>query len=199
MTDTDINKLAKTAAKRAAKFDLLPIIPQGDLTIEFIEKVFDYSPLYVLDFLKGDIVKALTNESMLEKNENRITSTARKIYSEYETYHKNRILKGLIANFRALLADLEFKHYSYMTLRPTETLVFYYAFSIFAISCDLNDISGLKFARVALKTFELLSIERGDNSRDAAYKSGNITDLPEFKRDKCVYEKMRIMIDSKII
>ena len=48
--------LLKKATKLAASFDLYPLIPRGDLTAGFCEKVFEFNVYTVLDILESDII-----------------------------------------------------------------------------------------------------------------------------------------------
>ena len=191
-----IDNSIRTAKKIFRSFDLYPIIPTGDLTVEFIEKVFVFQPLYVLDDLKREVNLAIAD---FKDDADYIFSLIQPAYDKYEKYHKKRILDILIENFRGSFSSLCFKHSSYMTLRPTETLIFYYAYSIFYIAREIKDVAGLRFSKVTLDTIKLLECEKRNDSYLFIESGGKMLCLPEFNRDKRVYEELKKMIDEEIM
>ena len=191
------NEFTDEAYKTAAEFDLYPIIPKGDFSIEFIENVFSFDPYYVLNILKEHIFYAL-----LEKNNGKCEyalSEAEELYSKYEMSHKERILNMLIDEFRSNFGNTVFTHYSYSSLRITETVIFYYAFSIFYISRDIKNKSGIDFSKIVLNTLNIMRCEKSDNFYLPVKNSGKMFALPEFSRDKAVFEKLHNMIDKEKI
>ncbi|MBO4432468.1 MAG: hypothetical protein J5852_02935, partial [Clostridia bacterium] len=191
------NLLNKEAYKTAKQFDLYPVIPKGDLSIEFIENVFSFNPYYVLDALKKHIYYTLLDNS--NKDIKGALSKAEKIYLKYETAHKERILNALIDEFRSNLGSMTFIHSSYTSLRINETVILYYAFCIYYISRDIKDRNGLKFSKAALITLKNIICEKSEESYLPIKNSGKMLELPEFRRDKSVYEKLYNMINNEVI
>ena len=171
---------AQNLGKIANRFDLVPLIPEGDFSVEFIENVFSFDPYSVLKILK----EQLQNQT---------------IYEKCEAQHKKRILKELIDEFRHNFRYMKFNHKSYMDLRINETLIFYYSFSILYIARDLKSISGLKFALVALNSLKLIKCENDEEYYLPIENGGKMLELPEFNRDRIVYKKLKDMIESEII
>lgn len=189
MPQDDINAFKRNITEKVLLFNLYPVIPRGNLSIEFIESVFSFDPYYILEYLKNDIRNGLPED---------LWETGKKIYEKYESRIKKGMLDALINDFRSNIKSIILIHNSLMTLRINETLIFYYAFSIFYIACDIKNSAGLKFSQIVLDTLKLMKCEKTDNAYINVEKGGKMLDLPEFRRDKAVYEKMRDMIKNEL-
>lgn len=194
----DYDALVRRANKIASDFDRYPLMPQGDHTIEFIEKVFDFNPLFVLDELKKHLMDTLLEVTEYKYSEEELQPIVEEAYTKHETEQKERILKTVIENYRSEVRNYIFRHSWYVFLRPEETVVFYYAFSIFYIARDLHKGPALLYARQALKTVELFHCEKDTTPLRDIKHSGKMLSLSEFKRDYAVYDKLINMIEEEI-
>ncbi|MBO5321720.1 MAG: zinc ribbon domain-containing protein [Clostridia bacterium] len=190
--------LIRHANKIVNEFDLYPLMPRGDLSIDFIRDVFNFNPLFVLDDLKKAVMDMLWQETNYKYDEKELLPILEETYGKHENKHKERILNILINNYKNDINTLWFKHWSYMRLRPDETIIFYYAFSIFYISRDLNNNSGLLFARKALQALELFQCEKSTTPFDGIGHTGKLLKLSEFSADKAIYDKLMQMIEKEI-
>lgn len=135
----DTDALLRRAILTASEYDGYPLIPKGDLSVEFIEKVFDFDPLFVLDKLKTVIMSDLMETTGRIYSEEQLQPIVDEAFSAQEAYHKKRILHTLIKNCERDSQHFRIRHHGYMTLRPEETVIFYYAYSIFYIAKALRD------------------------------------------------------------
>ncbi|MBR5922853.1 MAG: hypothetical protein IKZ59_03555 [Clostridia bacterium] len=190
--------LLKKATILALSFDLYPIIPRGDLSKGFTEKVFDFDVYTVLDILQGDIINMLIARTNGEFEMAELLQIANKVCTDYEKALKSKMLDSLISNFRNEYGKLVMTHSSYMTLQPAITFILYYAFTVFKISSDLCDRQGLNFSKIILNTATLITCEKSQKSYLAIKKGGKAFALPEFKREKAVYKKLEAMIENEI-
>ncbi len=194
----DYDALIRRANKIVSEFDRYPLMPEGNCSINFIENVFNFNPLFVLDDLRKSLINTLLDVTEYRYSEEDLRPIIEETYVKYEKKHKARILKILIDNYKHDLQYFRFKHWSYMMLRPEETVIFYYAYSIFYIARELNDGSALLFARKVLQAIDLFHCERGTNPIDGLKHSGKLLSLSEFQKDRAVYHRLMNMIDSEI-
>ena len=180
------------------EYDRYPLMPRGDYSLNFIKNVFKFNPLFVLDDLKKSIIDMLLTETNYNYTEDELVPIFETVYIDYEEYHKERILKILINNFKSDVENLRFNYWNYMDLRPVETMIFYYSFSIFYIAKDLKNVSALFCARQALKALEQIRCEKGTNPIDGINSNGKFLKLYEFSADREIYQKLLQMIDREI-
>lgn len=190
--------LIRRANKMVKEYDRYPLIPEGNLSIEFIQNVFNFNPLFVLNDLRKAVLDMLLKVTEYKYDEEQLYPILKETYGKHESQHKERILRTLIENYKYDLKHYSFKQHSYMSLRPVETQIFYYAFSIFYISRDLKNGSGMFFARHALKGIGLIHCERSTTPFDGIGSTGRLLELSEFTKDAVVYNKMMQMIESEI-
>lgn len=199
-TIKNYDALVRRATKMVKEFDRYPLMPTGDLSIETIENVFEFNPLFVLDDLKKQLENMLLEQTDYEYDFEDLKPIMEGVYNKYLKYHKSRILDILQENVKTDMDQIRNCYSYYMDLRPIETLLFYYAFSIFYISQELMFEPGYISARVALGAINLLYCEKSDvSSMGMGFKhTGKMLNLSEFERDRQVYNKMREMIETKI-
>ncbi len=190
--------LCNRISRMIKDFNSYPIMPEGDLSVEFIENVFSYNPLFVLDDFKLTIILTLLEKTDYKYSEDELMPLIDETYGKKEKDLKGDILNYLIENFKSDINHVQFKQHSYMRLRPDETMLFYYAYSIFYISKDLNFIPGVLFARKALQSITFFQCEKGTNPIDGIKRNGKLLNLSEFSRDRNVYNKLKIMIENEI-
>ncbi len=190
--------LIRRANKMVNEYDRYPLMPQGDLSIDFIRNVFKFNPLFVLDDLKKAIMNMLLDQTNYQYDEEDLLPILEETYGKHEDEHKKRILDTLINNYKKDIDTIRFKHWSYMMLRPDETVIFYYAFSIFYIARELKNSPGLLFSRKALQALDLFYCEKGTTPFDCIEHTGKLLRLSEFSADKSVYDKLMGMIDREI-
>ncbi len=186
--------------KLISDFDVYPLMPEGNLTIEFIENVFSFNPLFVLDDFKKDIMNILLEKTDYKYSEEELMSIVNETYVKREKELKIGVLNQLINNFKGYTDNIWRKETSYMQMRTKETILFYFAYSIFYISKDIKSISGVLFSRTVLKSLDLIHCEKRTSkfNLDGFKCSGKMLDLREFSRDRNVYEKMKSMIEKEI-
>lgn len=190
--------LVRRANKIVSEYNRYPLMPKGDCSIDYIKKVFNYNPLFVLDDLKKLLMDTLLKVTEYKYSEEELRPIIDETYGKQEIRHKNRILKTLIENYKHDAQYFRFKHWSYMMLRPEETVIFYYAFSIFYIARDLKNGSALLFARTVLKALDLFYCEKGTNPIDGIEHAGKLLNHSDFYADRIVYEKLMQMIELEI-
>ena len=123
--------LVRRANKVVQEFDKYPLMPSGDLSIGFIKKVFYYNPLFVLDDLKKGLMDMLLEVTQYQYEEQQLQQIIEETYQRYERGHKERILQILIDEYKRVINGFWDSYRYYMDLRPHETQVFYYSYSIF--------------------------------------------------------------------
>lgn len=199
-TDKIANRdaLVRRAMKMVKEYNRYPLMPTGDLSIEYIKNVFNYNPLFVLDDLRKSVLDMLMHESDFQYDEELLYPILEETYGKSEEAHKNRILKILIENFKSKLPNYRFSQHCYLDLRPLETEIFYYAFSIFYISRDLKNTSGMLFARHTLTAIGLIHCEKSNDLIMAVESTGKLLNLSEFSQDAAIYHKMMKMIETAI-
>ena len=111
--------LLKKATKLAASFDLYPLIPRGDLTAGFCEKVFEFNVYTVLDILESDIINTLIAQANGKVEKAELLPIADKVCNAYDASIKAKMLEALISNFRNEYSEYKTVHSSYMTLQPS--------------------------------------------------------------------------------
>lgn len=194
----DADALLRQANLTASEYGEYPLIPKGDLSVEFIEKVFDFNPLLVLDKLKTVLMSDLMETTGHIYSEEQLQHIVNEAYSRQEVYHKKRILNILIKNYKRDSQHFRIRHHSYMTLRPEETVIFYYAFSIFYIAKALRDGEALLFAREVLKIIGILRCETGNSPFDGIRHSGKMLSIYTFQRDRVIYYRLISLIELEI-
>lgn len=194
----DYQALVRRAEKMVTEFGDYPLMPEGDLSFRFIEDVFYYNPLFVLDDLKKSVMDMLLKVTQFRYDQSELLPILDETYYKHEREHKERILEILKFTFSESVDSFGFKFCYYRTLRRPETLVFYYAYSIFYIAKDIHDESSLLFARQALQALRLFHCERDSAPFDSIKSTGKLLELSEFSQDRRVYEKLLRMIEKEI-
>lgn len=189
--------LMRRANKMVNEFSQYPLMPEGDWSIEFIRNVFNFNPLFVLDNLKKSVMDMLLEESHYQYDEYLLMPILEQTYGKAEVRHKVRILQTLVNNYKQDLKHFWFKHSSYRYLRQEETVIFYYAFSIFYIARDLRNCSAMLVAREALKAITLIHCEKNPEI-DGIRQRGKLLKLTEFAEDRRIYEILMKMIEAEI-
>lgn len=192
--------LVRRATKMVKEFDSYPLMPTGDLSVEVIERVFEFNPLFVLDELKKQLENMLLEQTDYKYDFKDLKPIMDEVYNKYTRYHKERILNIIQENLKSDMDHIRKSYSYYMDLRPIETLLFYYAFSLFYISQELTFEPGYISARAALGAINLLYCEKYNGpSMGMGFKhTGKMLNLSEFERDRKVYIKMKEMIEIKI-
>ena len=190
--------LVRRANKMVREFDQYPLMPRGNLTLDFIRDVFNFNPLFVLDDLKHSVLDMLLEQTEYAYEEEELLPILEETYGKQEQQQKERILNILIDNFKKDLEGLRFRYWKYMNLRPDETVVFYYAFSVFYIARELHNDEGLLFARKTLRALHLFQCEKDDGLLDSIRHTGELLTLSEFSEDREIYIKLLRMIENEI-
>ncbi len=194
----DYEALVRRANKIVTEFDRFPLMPEGNFSVDFIKNVFNYNPLFVLDELRKYLLDTLLEVTQYRYSEEELQPIIDETYAKHEARHKARILKTLVENYKYDAQHFRYKHWSYMMLRPEETVIFYYAFSIYYIAKELKNGSALLFARQALKAIDLIHCEKGTNPIDGIKHTGKLLSLAEFAEDRAVYYDLLNMIEFEI-
>lgn len=184
--------------KMITDFDIYPLMPTGDWTIEFIENVFSFDPLFVLDDFKKEIMNILLEKTDYKYSEEELMPIVYDTYIKREKELKQGVLDRIIKNFKEEVDRTSFKYHLRSQLRVDETVLFYYAYSIFYIAKEISSASGLLLARNALKSIDLICCEKDSLPYDGIQSTGKLLKLSEFSRDKEVYDKLKIMIENEI-
>lgn len=192
--------LVRRADKMIREYDRYPLMPEGNLSVEYIENVFNFNPLFVLDDLKKQVGDMLLEKTDFRYSERELSHILEATYKRREEEQKSRIYNIIKNNFSNYLNT--FSSYTicpryHMDLRPVETQIFYYAYSLYYIAKELNFSDGFLTARQVLKAIDMLHCEKSNNI-DGFRKSGKMLDLAEFSRDKKVYDKLMTMIEDEI-
>ncbi len=194
----EYDSLVRRANKIVSEFDRYPLMPEGNFSVDFIKKVFDFNPLFVLDDLRCFLLDTLLEVTQYRYSEVDLQPIIDETYGKHEVRHKQRILKTLVENYKYDTQHFRYKHWSYMMLRSEETVIFYYAFSIYYIAKELKNGSALLFARQALKAIDLIHCEKGTNPIDGIKHTGKLLSLAEFAEDRGVYCDLLNIIESEI-
>lgn len=198
-TISDYEALLRRANKIVSEYDRYPLMPEGDLSIEYIKRVFNFNPLFVLDDLKKRLINTLLEVTDYKYSEEELQPIINESYGKQEKRHQERILNMLVKNYKHDVNLIRPQYTYYIDLRPMETKIFYYAFSIFYIGRKLHNDSALLFARTVISAINLLYCEK--SSVPAAYgmkHSGMLLSLSDFKEDQAVYYRLVDMIESEI-
>lgn len=190
--------LVRRADKMIKEFSKYPAIPSGNLSIDFIEDVFNFNPLFVLDTLKKSVMDMLLEKTDFKYSQNELSHIANETYKRHEENQKSRILNTIMENWKAFVDTINFFQHSYMSLRPLETQIFYYAYSIYYISKDLEFSEGLLYAKKVLEAISLFQCQKDSTPFDGIDHSGKLLSLKEFAKDKQIYDKMMAMIEAEI-
>lgn len=190
--------LVRRADKMIKEFSKYPAIPSGNLSIDFIEDVFNFNPLFVLDTLKKSVADMLLEKTDFRYSQKELSHIVEETYKRHEENQKNRILNTIMENWKAFVDTINFFQHSYMSLRPLETQIFYYAYSIYYISKDLEFGEGLLYAKKVLEAISLFQCQKDSTPFDGIDHSGKLLSLKEFAKDKQVYDKMMAMIEAEI-
>jgi hypothetical protein len=196
----DYEALVRRANKIVSEYNRYPLMPEGDLSIEFIKNVFNFNPLFVLDDLKRHLINTLLDVTDYKYSKETLQPIVNESYGKQEKRHQERILDILIKNYKQDVDLIRSQYMYYIDLRPMETKIFYYAYSIFYIGRVLHNDSALMFARTAISAIGLLYCEK--SSVPAAYgvqHSGWLLALSDFKEDQKVYSKLVDMIENEIM
>ena len=190
--------LVRRADKMIKEYSKYPAIPSGNLSIDFIEDVFNFNPLFVLDTLKKSVMDMLLEKTDFRYSQTELSHIAEETYKRHEENQKSRILNTIIENWKEFVDTINILQHSYMSLRPMETQIFYYAYSIYYISKDLKFGEGLLYAKKVLEAISLFQCQKDSTPFDGIDHSGKLLSLKEFARDKQVYDKMMAMIEAEI-
>ncbi len=190
--------LIRRVEKMLLDFDRYPLMPEGDLTSKFIENVFSFNPLFVLDELKKQIMDVLWEETGYQYDEQVIRTLFEYCYARHEKRLKQKVYDSIKRCFIEDMDRFSFRHDNLMRLRPVETQIFYYAFSLYYIGKDLKDGERLLFARKALKGVELICCDKNHIPYFGVDKSGWMLSLKQFSDDRAVFENMLEKIEDEI-
>ena len=197
---TSFESLIRRANKMVEEFDNYPLMPQGDYSFNFINKVLTYNPLFVLDDLKKAITDMLLEQTNYKYSEEELMPIVEITYGKKENFHKARILRTLMNGCNHDIRTFSFNDLDYIDLRPQETTLFYYGYSIFYIARDLKDYNSMLVARGALKFIPLLESAKCTlpMSNWGSKRAGKIFTLPEFEADQLLYAQILAMIEAEI-
>lgn len=186
--------------KMITDFGMYPLMPEGDWSIKFIQDVFSFNPLFVLEDFKKNIWDVLLEKTDYKYSEAELMPIINETYTKREKELKAGVLNRIITNFKREIDSSSFNHKydSYHRLRRDVTPIFYYAYSIFYISKELQSASGMLVARLALKALELIRCERGTAPFDSIKHTGQMLSLSEFSAELDVYNKLKSMIEDEI-
>lgn len=193
--------LVRRVDKMVADYNKYPLMPSGNLSIEFIENVFNYNPLFVLDDLKKNIYDVIMEKTEFMYSQKELRHLIETTYQRRDEEQKGRIFNNISHNFSNFLdgfSSYTVTPHSYMDLRPVETQIFYYAFSLYYIAKDLKYSDGFITAKQTLKALEMFHCEKSSTPFDGIKQSGKLLNLSEFSRDRQVYDKLMSMIDAEI-
>lgn len=193
--------LVRRVDKMVADYNKYPLMPSGDLSIEFIENVFNFNPLFVLDDLKKGLYDVIMEKTEFMYSQKELSHLIETTYQRRDEEQKGRIFNNISHNFSNFLdsfSSYTVTPHSYMDLRPVETQIFYYAFSLYYISKELKYSDGFLTAKQALKALEMFHCEKSSTPFDGIKQSGKLLNLSEFSRDRQVYDKLMSMIDAEI-
>lgn len=194
----EYESLVRRANRIVLEFDRYPLMPEGNYSIDFIKNVFNYNPLFVLDELRCFLLDTLHDVTHYRYAEEALQPIIDETYGKHITRHKQRILKILVDNYKNDVRHFQYKHWTYTMLRPEETIIFYYAFSIFYIARELRNGSALLFARQVLKAIDLFHCEKGTNPIYGIKHSGKMLSLSDFAEDRAIYLRLMNMIELEI-
>lgn len=190
--------LIRRANKMIEEFDRYPLMPTGNLGVEFIEKVFDFDPLFVLKDLRKSIMNMFLEQTNYNYDEKELLPLLEETYGKNEKKLMRKVYGHITENFQEDFDHTNFLQHSYMSLRPKETMFFYYAFSAFYIAKKLNDPYAMYYSRVILKTLDVFHCEKSTTPFDGIGQTGKMLELSEFSADREVYDKMLQMIEDEI-
>lgn len=190
--------LVRRANKMVEDFNLYPVMPSGDLSLDFIERVFVFNPLFVLDDLKKQVMLVLLETTEYRYDEELLLPILEETYGRQKIKHAERIMNTLVNNYKEDAKRFRYKYSYYMDLRQEETLIFYYAYSVYYIAKKLRNASAMLFARTALKALELFVCEEGSVPGFSFSASGYMLKLAEFSEDNKLYQKLLRMIEDDI-
>lgn len=193
--------LVRRVDKMVADYNKYPLMPSGNLSIEFIENVFNYNPLFVLDDLKKNIYDVIMEKTEFMYSQKELSYLIETTYQRRDEEQKGRIFNNIshsFSNFLDSFSSYTVTPHSYMDLRPVETQIFYYAFSLYYIAKELKYSDGFLTAKQTLKALEMFHCEKSSTPFDGIKQSGKLLNLSEFSRDRQVYDKLMSMIDAEI-
>lgn len=146
--------LIRRTNKMIDDWNIYPQIPEGDLTFGFISKVEQFNPLYSLDNLRTSILDMLMEQTDYKYDYEEFDQIMASTFGLREENLKIKIADNLIRQYKEKVSTMRMIYDSEMYLRPDETTVFYYAYSIYKISAELKNDDGLFFARLVLKALD---------------------------------------------
>lgn len=190
--------LIRRANKMIDDFNLYPTMPTGDLSFEFIANVTKFNPLFVLNQLRKNIIDMLMDKTDFMYDEQQFDYILNETFYKRLKSQQERILLILIDNYKVDMQRLRGTYHSYMDLRQDETVVFYYAYSIYYIAQKLENASALIFARKVLKFLELFHCEKSSTPYDGLPANGKMFSIRRFKEDKQLYNEILDLIEVAI-
>lgn len=190
--------LIRRANKMIDDWNIYPQMPEGDLTFGFISRVEHFNPLYSLDNLKASILDMLMEQTDYKYDYEEFNQIMASSFGLREENLKLKIVDNLIRRYKEKVGTIRMIYDSEMNLRPDETTVFYYAYSIYKISAELKNDDGLFFARLTLKALDNFYCEKNKIPYFGINKSGMLLSLPQYNEDRQLYLHILNLIESAI-
>lgn len=191
--------LMRRANKLISDWNIYPAIPtRGDLSFAFIANVKNFDPLSPLQMLKSAILDMMMEQTNYEYDYEDFSELLIATFGKEEKNLKTQILKALIEDCKSIIQTMRMKYDNLMSLRPDETTVFYYSYSIYKIANQLGIIDGLFFARQALQALDNFYCEKSNTPYFGISRSGKFLSLSEFKEDRQLYNYVMNLIEAAI-
>ncbi len=191
--------LIRRANKLISDWNIYPAIPtRGDLSFEFIANAKNFDPLAPLKRLKSAILDMMMEQTNYEYDYEDFSELLTATFGREEQNLKTQILKALTEDCKSIIKSMRMKYDNLMSLRPDETAVFYYSYSIYKIANQLGMIDGLFFARQALQALDHFYCEKSSTPYFGISRTGKFLSLSEFKEDKQLYQHTISLIENAI-
>lgn len=191
--------LIRRANKMISEWNIYPAIPtRGDLTFNFIANVRNFEPLFELKALESAILDMMMEQTNCQYDYDEFKELIDISFGRQERDLKIRVLQALISDYKSFVSTLSVKYDNQMNLRPDETAIFYYSYSIYKVSAELGNIDGLFFARQALQALDIFYCEKNKIPYFGISKSGKFLSLSQFKEDKQLYDYIMNLIENSI-
>lgn len=190
--------LIRRTNKMIDDWNVYPQIPAGDLTFGFISKVEQFNPLYSLDNLRTSILDMLMEQTDYKYDYEEFDEIMASTFGLREENLKIKIADNLVKEYKEKVGTIRMIYDSEMDLRPDETTVFYYAYSIYKISAELKNDDGLFFARLALKALDNFYCKKNQMPYFGIKKSGMLLNLSQYNEDRQLYLHILNLIESAI-